>query len=57
MLPYKLGWALFRKMCQNQAAHLAHPNVYRHTVRKSQIVSGNSIFRKIQNSEFEYLKA
>ena len=26
-----------------------------HTVRKSQIMSKNSIFRKIQNSEFEFL--
>ena len=27
-----------------------------HTVRKSQLMSENSIFRKIQNSEFEFLK-
>ena len=26
-----------------------------HTVRKSQIVSKNSIFKKIPNSEFEFL--
>ena len=26
-----------------------------HTVRKSQLMSENSIFRKIQNSEFEFL--
>ena len=26
-----------------------------HCVRKSQIVSENSIFRKVQNSEFEFL--